>query len=71
MAPGSFEVEDLAATVKDLKARGVTFEEYNTPGLKTVDSIAELGPMKAAWFKDSEGNLLAVGQGVRVGTRTA
>jgi catechol-2,3-dioxygenase len=65
----SFDVEDLAATVKDLKARGVKFEEYNTPGLKTVDGIAEIGPTKAAWFKDTEGNLLAVGQDVRVKAR--
>jgi catechol 2,3-dioxygenase-like lactoylglutathione lyase family enzyme len=67
----SFDVEDLAATVKDLKARGIQFEEYNTPGLKTVDGIAQIGPTKAAWFKDTEGNLLAVGQTVPVKARTS
>jgi catechol 2,3-dioxygenase-like lactoylglutathione lyase family enzyme len=66
----SFDVEDIAATVKDLKARGIKFEEYNTPGLKTVDGIAQIGPIKAAWFKDTEGNVLAVGQIVRVKAST-
>lgn len=48
----------------DLRGRGVVFEEYDLPGLKTVNGVAELlGPQnhKAAWFKDSEGNVLAIG----------
>jgi catechol 2,3-dioxygenase-like lactoylglutathione lyase family enzyme len=53
---------DIEAEVADLKARGVVFEEYDTPGLKTVNSIATAGSDKVAWFKDSEGNLLVVGQ---------
>jgi catechol 2,3-dioxygenase-like lactoylglutathione lyase family enzyme len=75
-SPGSFtqmafEVDDLPATVATLRERGVTFEEYDLPGLRTVDGIAEIAgnyPSKhargerGAWFKDSEGNLLAVGQ---------
>jgi hypothetical protein len=44
--------------VAALKARGLVFEEYDTPDLKTVNSIATIGPMKAVWFKDSEGTLL-------------
>jgi hypothetical protein len=38
----------------------VTFEEYDLPGLKTVNGIAELGGMRGAWFKDPEGNILSV-----------
>jgi catechol 2,3-dioxygenase-like lactoylglutathione lyase family enzyme len=55
-------VDDVAAEVADLKARGVVFEEYNMPGIKTVNSIATGGGAKNAWFKDSEGNILAVSQ---------
>lgn len=56
----SFTVKDVEASVKELKAKGVTFEEYDSPGLKTVDNIADLGGVKGAWFKDTEGNTLAV-----------
>jgi catechol 2,3-dioxygenase-like lactoylglutathione lyase family enzyme len=55
-------VEDIEAEVAALKTRGVVFEEYDTPGLKTVNSIAIIGTDKAAWFKDSEGNLLGLVQ---------
>jgi catechol 2,3-dioxygenase-like lactoylglutathione lyase family enzyme len=58
----SFEVEDIEATVKELRGRGVTFEEYDFPGLKTVDGIAEIAGEKGAWFKDLDGNIIAVGQ---------
>jgi catechol 2,3-dioxygenase-like lactoylglutathione lyase family enzyme len=70
----AFEVDDIEATVARLKGRGVTFEEVDVPGLKTIDGIAEVSgnyPSKrstgerAAWFRDSEGNLLGVGQAVR------
>ena len=69
-----WEVTDLRGTVEALRARGVIFEEYDFPGLKTVDGIAEVVgnyPSKggvgelAAWFKDSEGNLLGIGQPLR------
>jgi predicted enzyme related to lactoylglutathione lyase len=48
------------ATMADLRAKGVVFEEYDIPemGLKTVNGVAEMGGMKAAWFKDSEDNIL-------------
>ena len=49
---------DIEAEVSALKARGLVFEEYDTPDFKTVNSIATTGPVKAAWFKDSEDNLL-------------
>jgi catechol 2,3-dioxygenase-like lactoylglutathione lyase family enzyme len=55
-------VTDIAATVAELKRRGVHFEEYDFPGLKTIDGVADLGYEKSAWFRDSEGNLLALGQ---------
>jgi catechol 2,3-dioxygenase-like lactoylglutathione lyase family enzyme len=58
----SFVVDDLDAAVLALKARGVVFEEYDVPGLKTVGGIATLATERAAWFKDTEGNVLAVSQ---------
>ena len=62
----AFIVEDIIGEVKDLKSRGVTFEEYDYPELKTKDGIAEGGGAKVAWFKDSEGNLLNIVQPARV-----
>jgi catechol 2,3-dioxygenase-like lactoylglutathione lyase family enzyme len=62
----SFAVTDLPAVVKHLKSKGVVFEEYDYPTLKTVDSIATQPDFKGAWFKDSEGNMIGIGQ--RVGT---
>jgi catechol 2,3-dioxygenase-like lactoylglutathione lyase family enzyme len=78
-SPGSFtqmgwEVDDIDATVAELRARGVVFEEVDVPGLRTVDGIAEVAgnyPSKggkgerAAWFRDSEGNMLGIGQPIR------
>ena len=58
----SFSAEDIVADVAALKKRGVVFEEYDVPGLKTVNSIATLGNLRGAWFKDSEGNILAIGE---------
>jgi catechol 2,3-dioxygenase-like lactoylglutathione lyase family enzyme len=55
-------VEDLAAEVAELRARGVEFEEYDEPGLRTVDGIAVTPVGTAAWFKDSEGNVLTITQ---------
>jgi hypothetical protein len=66
-----FAVKDLDATVRDLRERGVVFEEYDLRGLRTTDGIAEIEgnyPSKggrgerAAWFRDSEGNMLGIGQ---------
>ncbi len=58
----SFVVDDLESAVRALKARGVVFEEYDFPDFKTVNSIATLSSERAAWFKDPEGNTLAVSQ---------
>jgi hypothetical protein len=44
------------------EGRAISFEEYDLPGLKTVNGIAELGGIKGAWFKDPEGNILSVVQ---------
>ncbi|MFN8379098.1 MAG: VOC family protein [Anaerolineae bacterium] len=58
----SFEVEDIHAAMADLRGHGVVFEEYDVPGLKTVQGVAELEGELAAWFCDSEGNIVAIGQ---------
>ena len=58
----AFEVEDVDGTVEYLRQRGVKFEEYDFPGLKTVNGIAFEGPAKVAWFKDTEGNTLSIAQ---------
>ncbi len=55
-------VDDVEAEVAELKSRGVVFEEYDMPDIKTKNSIAIGGGAKTAWFKDSEGNILAVSQ---------
>jgi len=57
-----WEVDDLEAVADELKGRGVVFEEYDTPDYKTVNGIATFEEGKAAWFKDSEGNILALSQ---------
>jgi catechol 2,3-dioxygenase-like lactoylglutathione lyase family enzyme len=58
----SFDVANLEEAVKELRDRGVAFEEYDMPGLKTVDGIAEIQGIKGAWFKDPDGNILALGE---------
>jgi catechol 2,3-dioxygenase-like lactoylglutathione lyase family enzyme len=67
-----WEVDDIEAVVAELRARGVVFEKYDFPGLRTVDGIAEIEgnyPSKGtgergAWFRDSEGNMIGLGQPV-------
>jgi catechol 2,3-dioxygenase-like lactoylglutathione lyase family enzyme len=69
----AFEVDDVEAAVGELRERDVVFEEYDTPGLRTVDGIADVEgnyPSKGtgergAWFRDSEGNTLGIGQPIR------
>ncbi len=56
----SFQVPDIVAAVNDLKTRGVVFEDYDFPNLKTVNHVCVLGSEKAAWFKDTEGNYLCL-----------
>ena len=69
----AFTVDDVVATVTELRSHGVVFEQVNVPGLTTVDDIAEVAGNypsrgsgeKAAWFRDSEGNMLGIGQPTR------
>ncbi|XVV06583.1 VOC family protein [Actinosynnema sp. CA-248983] len=61
----SFEISDISSEIRQLEARGVRFEDYDTPDLKTVDHIAEMGGEKAAWFCDSEGNYLCLHEAPR------
>jgi predicted enzyme related to lactoylglutathione lyase len=58
----NFMVADIESEVADLRAREVVFEEYEAPGYRTVDGIADIGIAKVAWFKDSEENLLGLMQ---------
>jgi catechol 2,3-dioxygenase-like lactoylglutathione lyase family enzyme len=68
----AWEVDDIEATVAELRRRGVVFEEYDLPGLDTINGIAEIAGNypskgtgeKGAWFYDSEGNLLGLGQSI-------
>jgi catechol 2,3-dioxygenase-like lactoylglutathione lyase family enzyme len=54
-------VDDIEAVVDALRKRGVVFEQYDMPGMKTDErGIATLGPGKSAWFKDTEGNILSI-----------
>jgi len=57
-----FEVDDIAAAVRDLKANGVRFQEYTDGPLKTTNSIAQLGPNLGAWFTDPDGGTLGLTQ---------
>ncbi|HSX23636.1 MAG TPA: VOC family protein [Candidatus Saccharimonadales bacterium] len=58
----NFTVKDIKATIKELESRGVVFNDYDKPRLKTVDHISEYKGFQAAWFKDSEGNTLQINQ---------
>jgi catechol 2,3-dioxygenase-like lactoylglutathione lyase family enzyme len=60
----SFDTADLAGDMTKMREKGVKFEEYDLPDLKTVDGVAEFGPVKNAWAKDSEGNILGFVQGM-------
>lgn len=61
--PFTFRVADIESAVAELRGRGVAFEEYDLPSLKTEGGIAEVAGVKAAWFKDPDGYLLAVLEG--------
>lgn len=58
----SFVVEDIDGEMRELRGRGVAFEDYDLPGLKTENGVAEIDGMRAAWFKDTEGNILNIGR---------
>jgi catechol-2,3-dioxygenase len=56
----SWRVKDLAAEVSELRSRGVEVKEYDEPGLKTVDGIADVGFALSAWIVDPDGNSVAL-----------
>jgi catechol 2,3-dioxygenase-like lactoylglutathione lyase family enzyme len=55
-------VDDIEAAMSDLRAHGVTFEEYDLPYLKTTNGVAVQGSSKASWFRDPDGNILSLVQ---------
>ena len=59
-----WQVDDVDREIEDLKARGVVFEHYEMPGERSASGAVTAGGAKAAWFKDSEGNILALIQDV-------
>lgn len=60
-----WHVDDVDEEVRNLEAKGVTFEQYELPGVTWNDNVASMGEMgKAAWFKDSEGNVLCIDSGL-------
>ena len=56
----SFVVDDVRAVVNGLREKGVVFEEYDLPGMKTEDAVATVGETRAAWLKDPDGNILEI-----------
>ena len=54
--------DDLDRDMTELRTHGVMFHDYDMPGLKTVDGVAEMDDGRSAWFSDSEGNIFAIGQ---------
>jgi catechol 2,3-dioxygenase-like lactoylglutathione lyase family enzyme len=61
----SFRVDELTREIRTLEAAGVVFEDYDLPGFKTVEHVCVLGSEKAAWFKDTEGNILCLHEDVQ------
>ena len=55
-----WQVQDVEAEVRELQSRGVQFEEYDLPGMRTVNGVATMGNTRGAWFKDTEGNIMAL-----------
>ena len=59
-----WQVDDVEREVAQLKSKGIVFEEYDMPDIETKNGIATGGGAKTAWFKDSEGNILAIVQNI-------
>ncbi len=59
----NWKVDDIAATVAALRGKGVTFEHYDFPGVTREGDVHVMGPMKSAWFKDPDGNIIALMSG--------
>ena len=58
--------DDLDRDMTEMRTHGVVFHDYDMPGLKTVDGVAESGDGRSAWFSDSEGNIIAIGEGAQM-----
>jgi hypothetical protein len=58
-----FEVSDIEAVVADLRSRGAVFEEYTEGPLVTTNGVAQVGPARAAWLRDPDGNFLGLREG--------
>jgi catechol 2,3-dioxygenase-like lactoylglutathione lyase family enzyme len=58
----TFDVPDLEKEMKALRKKGVEFEDYDLPRVKTVDGVATMGRHKGAWIKDPAGNVIALHQ---------
>ena len=56
----TWTVDDVEGTVRSLKTKGVAFEHYDMPGMTRQGDVHVAGAMKAAWFKDPDGNILAL-----------
>ncbi len=56
----TFQTDNVERDVRDLRNKGVKFEDYDMGDLKTVNGIASMGDVKSAWFKDTEGNIIAL-----------
>ncbi len=56
----AIRVDDVESTMRELKAKGVKFEDYNLPNLKTVNGLFKMNGYRMAWFKDTENNILAI-----------
>ena len=59
----TFDVDDITAEVRDLKEKGVFFEQYDMPGLERQGDLYVAQGMKTAWFKDPDGNILSLFEG--------
>jgi catechol 2,3-dioxygenase-like lactoylglutathione lyase family enzyme len=55
-----WQVDDIEREVAELKSRGIEFENYDTPGQRSPSGVITAGGARAAWFKDTEGNILAI-----------
>ncbi len=55
-----WRTDDLDREMREMRAKGIRFEEYDMPGIKTVNGVAKLGNERGAWFKDLDGNILSI-----------
>jgi extradiol dioxygenase family protein len=58
----TWEVDDISVVVSELKSKDISFEHYDWPGVVYEGDVHVMGEMKAAWFKDPDGNILGLGQ---------